>query len=171
MEEIYKPFVGKKLTKSNLKKSLKNIENILNKKFEEEYGRNYKYGKNIIAFKALEKNISNLIEMDIKKLEQGSDIEILVIEELFKIELKTKTGKKFYLKGKMDRIQKENGTVSIVDFKTGNVEINKLSFNNNEDIISNKKTNALQLICYSLIYSLTKKSVIQLKLELYLSSM
>lgn len=157
MEEIYKPFVGKKLTKINLKKSLKNVKNILNKKFEEEYGKSYKYGKNIIAFKALEKNISNLIEIDIKKIEQGSEIEILVIEELFKIELNTKTGKKFYLKGKMDRIQKENGTVSIVDFKTGNVEINKLSFNNNDDIISNKKTNALQLICYSLIYSLTKK--------------
>ena len=98
MEEIYKPFVGKKLTKINLKKSLKNIENILNKKFEEEYGKSYKYGKNIIAFKALEKNISNLIEIDIKKIEQGSEIEILVIEELFKIELKHKNWKKVLLK-------------------------------------------------------------------------
>ncbi len=36
MEEIYKPFVGKKLTKINLKNSLKNVKNILNKKFEED---------------------------------------------------------------------------------------------------------------------------------------
>ena len=153
MEEIYKPFIGKKLTKINLKKCIKNIENILNKEFEEEYGKSYKYGKNIIAFKALEKNISNLIEVDIKKIEQGSEIEILVIEELFKTELKTKTGKKFYLKGKMDRIQKENGIISVLDYKTGNVDKRKLSYTNNDDVIDNSKTNALQLICYALLYS------------------
>ncbi len=153
MEEIYNPFVGKKLTKINLKKSLKNVKNILNKKFEEEYGKSYKYGKNIIAFKALEKNISNLIEIDIKKIEQGYEIEILVIEELFKIELKTKTGKKFCLKGKMDRIQKENGIISVLDYKTGNVDKKKLSYINNDDVIDNSKTNALQLICYALLYA------------------
>ena len=157
MEDIYRPFVGQKLTIKNLKKSIKNIDKILNLKFEDEYGKNYKYGKNIIAFKALHKNISKLIQIDIEKLNNGGEIEILVIEELFKIELETKSGKKFYLKGKTDRIQKENGVVSVLDYKTGNVEESKLSFINNEDIIEKSKTNALQLICYALIYSTHEK--------------
>ena len=154
MEEIYKPFVGQKLKKESLKKSLKVVEKILNENFEDEYGKSYKYGKNIIAFKALEKNISKLIEMDIKKLNKGIEIEILVVEELLKIELKTNNGKKFYLNGKMDRVQKEDGVISVLDYKTGNVEEKKLSFYNNEDIIDSPKTNALQLICYALIYSI-----------------
>ena len=157
MEDIYRPFVGQKLTIKNLKKSIKNIDKILNLKFEDEYGKNYKYGKNIIAFKALHKNISKLIQIDIEKLNNGVEIEILVIEELFKIELETESGKKFYLKGKTDRIQKENGVVSVLDYKTGNVEESKLSFINNEDIIEKSKTNALQLICYALIYSMHEK--------------
>jgi len=157
MEEIYRPFVGQKLIIKSLKKSIKNIDKILNLKFEDEYGKNYKYGKNIIAFKALHKNISKLIQIDIEKLNNGVEIEILVIEELFKIELETKSGKKFYLKGKTDRIQKENGVVSVLDYKTGNVEESKLSFINNEDIIEKSKTNALQLICYALIYSAHEK--------------
>ena len=157
MEEIYRPFVGQKLIIKSLKKSIKNIDKILNLKFEDEYGKNYKYGKNIIAFKALHKNISKLIQIDIEKLNNGVEIEILVIEELFKIELETKSGKKFYLKGKTDRIQKENGVVSVLDYKTGNVDESKLSFINNEDIIEKSKTNALQLICYALIYSTHEK--------------
>ena len=157
MEDIYRPFVGQKLTIKSLKKSIKNIEKILDLKFKDEYGKNYKYGKNIIAFKALHKNISKLIQIDIEKLNNGVEIEILVIEELFKIELETESGKKFYLKGKTDRIQKENGVVSVLDYKTGNVEESKLSFINNEDIIEKSKTNALQLICYALIYSAHEK--------------
>ena len=98
-----------------------------------------------------------MIQIDIEKLNNGGEIEILVIEELFKIELETKSGKKFYLKGKTDRIQKENGVVSVLDYKTGNVEESKLSFINNEDIIEKSKTNALQLICYALIYSTHEK--------------
>ena len=156
MEEMYKPFVGKKLEIKSLKKALNSVEEILNLKFIEEYGTSYRYGKNIIAFKALEKNISKLIQMDIDKLNKGIEIEILVIEELLKIELKTKTGKKFYLKGKMDRIQKENGVVSVLDYKTGNVDESKLSYYSNEDIIDKPKTNALQLICYALMYCTDK---------------
>ena len=51
-------------------------------------------------------------------------------------------------------IQKEDRVISVLDYKTGNVEEKKLSFYNNEDIIDSPKTNALQLICYALIYSI-----------------
>ena len=45
MEEMYKPFVGKKLEIKSLKKSLNSVEEILNLKFIEEYGTSYRYGK------------------------------------------------------------------------------------------------------------------------------
>ena len=56
----------------------------------------------------------------------------------------------------MDRIQKENGVVAVLDYKTGNVDESKLSYYNNDDIIDKPKTNALQLICYALMYCTDK---------------
>ena len=40
-----------------------------------------------------------------------------------------------------------------MDYKTGNVDKKKLSYINNDDVIDNSKTNALQLICYALLYA------------------
>ena len=48
----------------------------------------------------------------------------------------------------MDRVQEVNGTIEVIDYKTGNVNPNKLSFINNDDITENKKTNILQLASY-----------------------
>ena len=47
---------------------------------------------------------------------------------------------KFVLKGKMDRVQEEDGMLHVFDYKTGNVEPNKLTFTDNKDIIQNKKS-------------------------------
>ena len=58
-----------------------------------------------------------------------------MVKGIFKIELETESGKKFYLKGKTDKL-KENGIISVLDYKT-NVE--DKPFINNEDIIEKSK--------------------------------
>ena len=55
----------------------------------------------------------------------------------------------------MDRVQEEDGVLHVLDYKTGNVEPNKLTFTDNEDIIQSKKTNIIQLACYNLIVNST----------------
>ena len=110
--------------------------------------------ENIIAFQTILKNVKELINSDISKVEKGVKIKVLIIEELLTINLKTTNSEiKFALKGKMDRVQEEDGVLHILDYKTGNVEPNKLTFTDNEDIIQNKKTNIIQLACYNLIVS------------------
>ena len=154
MEALYKDQEKKTLTIKSLNQILNKAEETLTQKFIEEYGKDYNYGKNIIAFQTILKNIKELINSDISKVEKGTKIKVLIIEELLTVNFKTTNSEiKFALKGKMDRVQEEDGVLHVLDYKTGNVEPNKLTFTDNEDIIQNKKTNIIQLACYNLIVS------------------
>jgi ATP-dependent helicase/nuclease subunit B len=154
MEALYKDQEKKTLTIKSLNHILNKAEETLTQKFIDEYGKDYNYGKNIIAFQTILKNVKELINNDISKVEKGTKIKVLIIEELLTVNLKTTNSEiKFALKGKMDRVQEEDGVLHILDYKTGNVEPNKLAFTDNEDIIQNKKTNIIQLACYNLIVS------------------
>jgi len=156
MEALYKDQEKKILTIKSLNQILNKAEETLTQKFIEEYGKDYNYGKNIIAFQAILKNVKELINSDISKVEKGTKIKVLIIEELLTVNLKTTNSEiKFALKGKMDRVQEEDGVLHVLDYKTGNVEPNKLTFTDNEDIIQSKKTNIVQLACYNLIVSST----------------
>ena len=46
-------------------------------------------GKNIIAFQTILKNVKELINNDISKVEKGVKIKVLIIEELLTVNLKT----------------------------------------------------------------------------------
>ena len=154
MEALYKDQEKKTLTIKSLNQILNKAEETLTQKFIEEYGKDYNYGKNIIAFQTILKNVKELINSDISKVEKGTKIKVLIIEELLTVNFKTTNSEiKFALKGKMDRVQEEDGVLHVLDYKTGNVEPNKLTFTDNEDIIQNKKTNIIQLACYNLIVS------------------
>jgi len=154
MEALYKDQEKKTLTVKSLNQILNKAEETLTKKFIEEYGKDYNYGKNIIAFQTILKNVKELINNDITKVEKGVKIKVLIIEELLTVNLKTANSEiKFVLKGKMDRVQEEDGMLHVLDYKTGNVEPNKLTFTDNKDIIQNKKSNIIQLACYNLIAS------------------
>ena len=159
MEALYKDQEKKILTVKSLNQILNKAEETLTQKFIEEYGKDYNYGKNIIAFQTILKNVKELINNDISKVKKGVKIKVLIIEKLLTANLKTANSEiKFVLKGKMDRVQEENGIIHILDYKTGNVEPSKLTFTDNEDIIQNKKTNILQLACYNMITSSILKS-------------
>ena len=97
--------------------------------------------KNSLDIEGATENWKELINNDITKVEKGVKIKVLIIEELLTVNLKTANSEiKFVLKGKMDRVQEEDGMLHVLDYKTGNVEPNKLTFTDNKDIIQNKKT-------------------------------
>tara|TARA_B100001173_G_scaffold131223_1_gene113822 strand:+ start:1481 stop:4171 length:2691 start_codon:yes stop_codon:yes gene_type:complete len=163
METIYSPYDGKKLIEKNLKKDLKNIDKVLDNEFINEYGKNYERGSNIIIYQVLKNTISTLIQSDIKKLRKGIEIEILGIESKLKVDLVTEKSKiKYKLKGTVDRIQSENGIIKIIDYKTGSFQPYRLSFNEYEELVSKKKKEAFQLLCYCLMYSNDIKKQISL---------
>ena len=112
----------------------------MTQKFIDEYGKDYNYGKNIIAFQTILKNIKELINNDISKVEKGVKIKVIIIEELLTVNFKTPNSEiKFTLKGKMDRVQEEDGVLHVLDYKTGNVEQINLSFQTIRILFKTKK--------------------------------
>ena len=67
---------------------------------------------------------------------------------------------KYKLKGFVDRIQTENGHLKIIDYKTGgSLTSSSLSFEEYESVFEKNKKELFQLLCYSLIYLKSNKSI------------
>ena len=118
-------------------------------------------GKNLIAFDVLKMAISSLIDLDIKKIKSGIEIKLVSLENQISTSFTTNKSKiKYKLKGFVDRIQTENGHLKIIDYKTGgSLTSSSLSFEEYETVFEKNKKELFQLLCYSLIYLKSNKSI------------
>jgi hypothetical protein len=83
------------------------------------------------------------------------EIKILALEERYE-EIITVPGVDFpiTLKGTLDRVDQFDGTVRIIDYKTGKVEPKNVKVTDwNELITDYDKSKAFQLLCYAYLFS------------------
>ena len=124
MQDLYEPMVGKTLDENKLNKIKKTHEKIISNRFEQEYGKNFMRGKNLIALDVLKMAITSLIDLDIKKIKSGIEIKLVSLENQISTSFTTNKSKiKYKLKGFVDRIQTENGYLKIIDYKTGGLSL------------------------------------------------
>ena len=161
MQDLYSPLVGQILDENKLKGLKKNHEKVINNRFEQEYGKSFKRGKNLIAFDVIKMAIIALIDLDIKKIKSGIEIKLISVEDQISTSFITKKSKiKYKLKGFIDRIQTENGHTKIIDYKTGgSVTSSSLLFEEFDQVTEKKKKELFQLLCYSLIYLESNKKI------------
>ena len=161
MQDLYEPMVGKTLDENKLNKIKKTHEKIISNRFEQEYGKNFMRGKNLIALDVLKMAITSLIDLDIKKIKSGIEIKLVSLENQISTSFTTNKSKiKYKLKGFVDRIQTENGYLKIIDYKTGgSLTSSSLSFEEYESVFEKNKKELFQLLCYSLIYLKSNKSI------------
>ena len=110
--------------------------------------RNLKKGKNVIIVETAKKYVESVIDIDLKELTDGNKIKIISIEKEFSSELMGE-GKKYKIRGKIDRVDEKNGEIRIIDYKSGkklykrNLEVKDIKEIRNEKGIYN-----LQLLIY-----------------------
>lgn len=152
LEELYKPFIGKYIDVDFLKKSLKNLDTILNKYFIKHFKtQNFKQGRNLLIWEVSKKYIENFISSEIKEL-KGKQRMIVGLEENFKI---STSFNGVYLKGILDRIDSDNESrsIRIVDYKTGKVLARDLHIKDLDLLLSDKKySKAFQVLFYKYLY-------------------
>ena len=110
---------------------------------------NFKEGKNYLSLKVAEKLIYDLISFE-KKICIKNTIDIFAKEQKLTHSINV-NGIDFNLTGIVDRVDFYNGTLRIIDYKSGKSLIkNELYFKNLEDLFENpKKDKAFQLLMYA----------------------
>ncbi|MBN9313178.1 MAG: PD-(D/E)XK nuclease family protein [Chryseobacterium sp.] len=123
LQRIYEKLVGKPLQVKDLHYSTEAVNEVINEAilelhFQPEF---YERGMNFIHKSIAQRVVHQMLEYDKKLLERGNTLEILDVEGNFEgipFLLNEETGEKVNFYGFIDRIDRLNGTLRIIDYKT-----------------------------------------------------
>jgi hypothetical protein len=156
LEELYTPYVAKKLTAQDIEKMQYNHKQTLQKHFEDELGKSsHTTGKNLLLFTAAAHSIRHVLEADKKDILAGSIIELLGIEEYRKV-TRTYAGLEHPITfhGVIDRIDRKDGVLRILDYKTGQTNSKELRLSQVSDCFSDSVYGkSFQLLFYSMLWA------------------
>ena len=155
LEDFYKPHLGKSIAPEHVVLMKSNIQKTVSKYFRKVYGEgDISKGKNLIVFEIAKRYISNYLDLEIADLKKGNKIEIIALELESRLKLDIPELEfPVYLKGTVDRVDKRNGIVRIIDYKSGKVEKSKVEIVDWEDISSDydKYSKSFQILSYALM--------------------
>lgn len=158
LEHIYSPYIGRNVDPDGLQHALDHLPQLMEQVFRELYlhGRDSE-GRNHFYHSVAETQLSTLLKKEIALLRQGHQIEIVAVEQSMEPCLlgRDATGAPIRLRGKVDRIDKLDGQLRVIDYKTGRLDEHEIAFsstpNRNGKILIPGKW--FQLMCYALLYA------------------
>ncbi len=152
LEEFYKPLEGQKLTLEMLTSMELRVEEFVTIQFKDVYkSGDMTRGKNLIIFNIAINYIKKFLKQEKEALKKGANITILHIESDLRIpvtlpELNTP----IFLRGKVDRVDKKDGILRIIDYKTGKVQRSDVEIIDWELLTSDYKySKAFQVLAYA----------------------
>ncbi|MBE0424414.1 MAG: PD-(D/E)XK nuclease family protein [Lutibacter sp.] len=156
LEDLYKPFIDKYVSKENIAEMQKNKHDLLVKYFGEYYEKgNIETGKNKLIFEVCKNHIKRFLNQELQLLNQNKQLKIIALEKGLSAEINIE-GINFpiKLKGIVDRIDELDGVTRIIDYKTGKVAANDLKIADFSVMGSDYKyTKPLQVMLYCFLYS------------------
>lgn len=156
LQEIYEVLKGKLLKENDLEKSIKEIDQYIDIAIEKlkHQPEFYEKGMNFIHKAIAKKVIQNILLHDLDLVKKGNKLEIIAIERRvenidFYLDENNKDRISFF--GFIDRIDRLNGTLRIIDYKTAKIKnlTVKIDEDNMDDYFHNSdRKQALQLCIY-----------------------
>ncbi|MBA6151821.1 PD-(D/E)XK nuclease family protein [Gelidibacter maritimus] len=160
LEDFYTPYKGQLLTEADLEKMKTLINGSVTHHFKEFYKEgDMTKGKNLIILEVAKRYISNFINKELETLKAGHEIKIIDLEKELDIAVEVpELDFKVRLKGTVDRIDEFNGTLRIIDYKTGKVNQGQVEIVDWEDITLdyNKYSKSFQVLAYAYMLSETE---------------
>ncbi|MDC8103669.1 PD-(D/E)XK nuclease family protein [Chryseobacterium sp. PTM-20240506] len=159
LQEIYEVLKGKILKENDLKESIKAIDQYIDIAIEKlkHQPEFYEKGMNFIHKAIAKKVIESILTYDLDLVKSGNKLEIIAIERRFEnvdFYLDDITKDKVSFFGFIDRIDRLNGTVRIIDYKTAKIKnlIVKIDADNVDAYFHNSdRKQALQLCIYQYV--------------------
>lgn len=153
LEYLYGKMIGKNLEIIDIENALQEIDiamdfaiNKLN--HQPEY---YAIGMNFIHKNLAKKVVESILNYDLNLLKQGDKLEILFIEKRIEgVEFQLSNGNEVSFVGFIDRIDRLNGELRVIDYKTAKVKNIVLKPKKGEEtiVLDEKYKQALQLCIY-----------------------
>lgn len=119
-----------------------------------EFGlKNIHQGKNLLVRETLTGMLDNFLKKEKSILEEGTRVELKSLEEKLEVVIELENGQRVKLKGIADRIDRANGEIRVLDYKSGSVDSKHLKFNKWEDLKQpEEKNKSFQLMMYAWLY-------------------
>ena len=153
LEDFYTPHKGQLLTEVDLKHMKTLIDGNVTYHFKSLYKEgDMTKGKNLIILEVAKRYILNFINKEIETLKAGHQIKIIDLEKELDILLNIpELDFKVRLKGTVDRIDEFDGTLRIIDYKTGKVSTGQVEVIDWEDITLDydKYSKSFQILAYA----------------------
>lgn len=151
IEKLYKTTLD--ITPEVLEQFQNKIEDLVKVEFEKNFAKNeYLTGQNRLLFETAKSSLHQFISIEKQKANK-QNFQIIAVEQ----NVQTTLSNFLYpvkLKGQIDRIDKLDGKLRIVDLKTGFVDSKQLQFDDFEEIITDEeKSKVFQTLFYAYIYS------------------
>ena len=163
LEQFYIPFKNKFVKKEDVIEMKKNVAKEVSLFFKKEYKNgDISKGKNLLIFEVSKQFVTNFLNKEIELLKQNKQLKIIDLEVDLSANIEVE-GIDFPIRliGQADRIDKLDGVLRIIDYKTGKVEqssLNLVSKNKNDwDLITKeyKYSKAFQVLLYGYMYAKT----------------
>ena len=122
--------------------------------YDREKGRGY------LTYEVIKDYVTKTLEADASLCKNQGEIELVLLEEKLEVtlDLPEISPKPFKIRGLVDRVDRLNNTLRIVDYKTGSVTPSELKVETISEVFTNhKKGKALQLLCYALFLYRSEK--------------
>ncbi len=155
LKVLYEPFIGKYISESDLINCFKQIDAEVLKQFKLVYKEGeIKKGRNLLAFEVAKRNVSNFLKVELESVKNGDAIKIIALEQTYERTLNHPSLPfSVLIKGNVDRIEERNGTIRIIDYKTGKVDKGNVilkTWNGLTQDIKNDKI--IQVLAYAYMY-------------------
>lgn len=160
LEELYTPFIDKFISEQDIEQAIQKIDSEVLKQFKLVYKEGeISKGRNLLAFEVAKRNVFNFLKSELQSIKAGDAVKILALEATFERVLEHPS-LPFPVKiaGNVDRIEVRNGTIRIIDYKTGKVEKSNVTlkaWNGLVDDIKNDKI--IQILAYAFMYETLAK--------------
>ena len=154
LDELYSSYVNKVLTTDALDTMLKMARGLVQKYFEKHFRNgDISRGRNRLIFEVANRYVERFLLLEKKLVKEGRQIKIIGTELSLETILSV-PGIDFPIKigGIVDRIDELDGTLRIIDYKTGLVNALHLKIPNIEDVIDFKYSKSIQILLYAYLY-------------------
>lgn len=122
--------------------------------YDREKGRGY------LTYEVIKDYVTKTLEADAALCKNLGEIELVLLEEKLEVALSLPeiSPKPLKVRGLVDRVDRVNNTLRIIDYKTGSVTASELKIERINEVFTNpKKEKALQLLCYALFLYRSEK--------------